>query len=82
MQENTPLGHIQSGSLVGSIFYQKCPDDPRYYRSIRIANNPFNGGIKPQISNPIFAEPPPELKQISPHLLTRLLRHSMSSQFC
>ncbi len=82
MQERTPLEYKQWNSLVGKIFYQRCPDDERYYRSIRVAFNPFTGGVVPQISNPIFAEPPDELEKINPLLLTRLLRSQMASQFC
>ena len=82
MQERTPLEYKQWNSLVGKIFYQKCPDDKRYFRSIRIALNAFTGGLTAQISNPIMGEPPEELEAIHPLLLTRLLRNGMSSHFC
>ena len=82
MYERTPLEYKQWNSLVGKVYYQRCPDDKRYFRSIRIAFNAFTGGVTPQISNPVMGEPPEELEQINPLLLTRLLRNQMASQFC
>ena len=65
--------------LIGKMFYHKCPDNDKYFRSIRVAHNPFTNSLQPQISNPIYGEPPEELKPISPMMLNRLMRQTMSS---
>ena len=68
-------------SLRGKIFYRRCPDDSRYYRSIRLHFNPFVNKLVPQISNPVMGEPPEELQEIPPLLLSRIMRDQMSSEF-
>ena len=68
--------------FVGKIYYVICPDDNRYFRSIRIAHNTWTNGIKPQISNPIMGIPPEEMEPIPELMLTRLLKHQTSSAFC
>ena len=67
--------------LIGKMFYHKCPYNDKYFRSIRISHNPFTNTLQPQISNPVYGEPPEELKPISPMMLTRLMRQQMSSSF-
>ena len=67
--------------LIGKVFSHKCPDNDKYYRSIRVTHNPFTNSLHPQISNPIYGEPPEELKPISPMMLTRLLRSQMGASF-
>ena len=32
--------------LIGKMFYHKCPDNDKYFRSIRISHNPFTNTIK------------------------------------
>jgi len=82
MEERTPRDATNWNSLIGKHYYQKCPDDQRLFRSIRVAMNPFTGDLTPQISNPIYGTPPDELEPIPPLLLSRLLRIQMSSRFC
>ena len=82
MEERTPTDATNWNSLIGKHYYQKCPDDPRMFRSIRVAMNPFTGDLNPQISNPIYGTPPDELEPIPPLLLSRLLRIQMSGRFC
>ena len=67
--------------LIGKMFYHKCPYNDKYFSSIRVTHNPFTNSLQPQISNPIYGEPPEELKPISPVLLNRLMRTQMSSSF-
>ena len=67
--------------LAGKIFYHRCEDDPRYFKTIRLHLNPFVNGLVPQISNPVMGEPPPNLESINPSLLQKLLRVQMSSYY-
>ena len=67
--------------LIGKMLYHKSPDNDKYFRSIRVAHNPFTNSLQPQISNPIYGEPPEELKPISPLMLNRLMKTQMSSSF-
>ena len=62
----------------GKIYYSICPDNPKWFRSIRLAVNPFTHSLVPQISNPIEGTPPSELEEISPVLLQRLMRMPQS----
>jgi len=58
----------------GKIYYSLCPDNPKRYRSIRLEFNAYTQSLRPQISNAIEGVPPPELEQISPVLLQRLMK--------
>ena len=81
-QERTNLQARQWDSTIGKVYYHRCPDDKRYFRSIRIQHNPFINANVPQISNPVMGEPPPELEEIPPMMLTRLMRMQQMSTFC
>tara|TARA_B100000287_G_scaffold154525_1_gene145847 strand:+ start:174 stop:464 length:291 start_codon:yes stop_codon:yes gene_type:complete len=56
------------------IYFHRCPDDSKYFRTIRIQKNPFTNALSPQISNPVAGEPTPEMDEISIHALRRLMR--------
>ena len=64
--------------LIGKVFYNRCGDDSRYYRTVRISHNPFTNSLVPQISNPVYGTPPDGLEPMNPHLLSRLLRMKQS----
>ena len=81
-QERTHLQAKQWDSTIGKIYYQRCPDDKRYFRTIRIAHNPFINANVPQISNPVMGEPPPELPEIPKMMLSRLMRMQQMGTFC
>ena len=72
----------QVNGEIGKIYYFRCPDNNNYFRSIRMHFNPWVNAITPQISNPVFGEPPEGLEEISALRLQTLLRHQMSSMFC
>ena len=56
------------------IYFHRCPDDSKNFRTIRIQQNPFTNALSPQISNPVAGEPTPEMDEISIHALRRLMR--------
>ena len=56
------------------IYFHRCPDDSKYFRTIRIQKNPFTNSLTPQISNPVAGEPTSEMDEISIHALRRLMR--------
>jgi len=68
-------------SLVGQTFYQICPNDSRYYKTIFIRFNPFTNALQPMISNEIYGEPPDTMDKINPLILQRLLRLQQSASF-
>ena len=80
-QERTHLDAKQWNSQIGKIYFTRCPDDKRYFRTIRIANNPWTGALQPQITNPIMGEPPPELPEIPKLMLSRLMRMQQMTAF-
>ena len=63
----------------GQIYYTLCPDDPKRFRSIRLHFNPYTQSLRPEISNPVEGVPPPELDEISPVLLQRLMKVPQSN---
>ena len=69
-QERTHQDAKQWNSQIGKIYYQKCPDDNRYFRTIRIVNNAWTGSL-----------PPPKLQQIPPLMLSRLMRMQQMTAF-
>ena len=69
IQHDAQLGNTQ----VGNIYYSICPDDNRYFRTIRIARNPFTGNLQTQISNITPGDPPPDMKPIPPLMRTKLM---------
>ena len=68
-------------SQIGQVYYSKCPDDSRYYKTILIKHNPFTNALQPLMSNPIFGEPPDGMSEISPLMLSRLSRLTSSPFF-
>ena len=80
--ERTQLDNrIIHNGLIGKIFYHICPDDKRYFRTIRIHHNPFTNALQPQISNAVDGEPPPNLQPINPLMLNRLMRQQTMGCF-
>lgn len=80
--ERTQLDNkVIHNGLIGKIFYNICADNKRYYRTIRIHHNPFTNSLQPQISNPVYGEPPPELEPINPLMLNRLMRQQQMDCF-
>ena len=44
--ERTQLDNkIMHNGLIGRIFYHICPDNDKYFRTIRIAHNPFTNSL-------------------------------------
>jgi len=81
-QERTFMDYTRMhNGLVGKIFYHRCPDDERYFRTIRIGFNPFTNALQPQISNPVMGEPPEQLEAINPAMLNRLMKVQIGSAF-
>mgnify|MGYP000125114909 CR=1 FL=1 len=66
------------GNMVGNIYYHICEDNRKYYRTIRIARDPYKNTLVPQISNPVYGNPPEGIAPISPLLLNRLQRNRFS----
>ena len=80
-QERTHLQAKQWDSQIGRIYYHRCEDNPKYFRTIRIWHNPFTNANQPQISNPVYGEPPDNLDPIPKLMLSRLMRLQMTSAF-
>lgn len=60
-------------SEVGEIYWVRCPDDSRYFRTVRIANNPLTGHQQSYVSNPVMGVPPDGMKEIPTRLRTRVM---------
>ena len=42
---------------VNKVYYSICPDNEKYYRTIRLHRNPLTGNIESQVSNPVMGNP-------------------------
>ena len=82
LMERTLQDVKQVNGEIGKIYYHKCPDNNKYFRSIRLHWNPWVNAITPQISNPLYGEPPEGLEEISTLRLQTLMKHQMGSMFC
>jgi hypothetical protein len=67
-----------SNNMIGKIFYHRCEDNPKYYRTIRLHFNPFSNSIQKQVSNAVYGEPPEGLSPLPPTLFGRLSALRMS----
>jgi len=56
-QKRTHQDNATADSLIGKIFYVKCPDQKDWYRTVRIVRNFANGSLKTQLSNPVYGSP-------------------------
>ena len=41
---------------VNKVYYSICPDNEKYYRTIRLHRNPLTGNIESQVSNPVYGD--------------------------
>ena len=80
-QERTQIQAKQWNSQIGKIYFHRCEDNPKYFRSIRIAHNPFTNALQPQVSNPVYGEPPEGLTELPPMMRSRLFSLQNSSSF-
>ena len=60
-------------SEIGKIYFVKCPDDSRYYRTVRIHRNPFTGNNQTQLSNPVMGIPPDGMQEIPSLMRNKLM---------
>ena len=72
-QKRVHSDNAKSNSQVGKIYYSICSDNPNYFRTIRIARNPFTGNLQTQISNITPGSPPPDMEPIPPLMRTKLM---------
>ena len=74
------LQNISNG-MIGKVFYHKCQDDKRYYRTIRLHFNPFSNSIQKQVSNPVYGEPPIGIPPLPQSLFGRLNGMCLSNSY-
>ena len=58
---------------VNKIYYSICPDNNKYFRTIRIHKNVLTGNLQTQVSNPLYGTPPDELEPIPELMRTKLM---------
>lgn len=58
--------------MIGKMFYHKCEDNDKYYRTVRLHFNPFSNSIQKQVSNAVYGCPPDGMEALPPTLLGRL----------
>ena len=81
LQGRTVQDAKQWDSTIGKIYYHRCKDDSRYFRTIRVVHNPFTNANQPQVSNPVYGDPPPTVPEIPPMMLTKLMRVQQMGTF-
>lgn len=61
---------LKAGDVVGV----RCPDDDRYYVTAFIKLNPSTQQLQPLLSNPVYGDIPPGIREVSPQQLYRQMR--------
>ena len=75
------IKNIHKGYL-NKHFYHKCPDNPKYYKTIFVGWDAFNQRPRAYMSNPIYGEPNEDThKPISSAMLSNLLKMNGSNGF-
>ena len=59
---------------INDVYAVKCPDDDRYFRSVMVKKNPMSSGFQVLITNPVFADVPPQMTLISQENLFKQMR--------
>ncbi len=59
--------------MESQIYFVKCPNDSRYYRTVRIARNAMTGHLQTMLSNEVMGIPPEGMKEIPPLMRTKLM---------
>ena len=72
-QKRVHQDNSTSDNQIGKIYYSICPDNSDWYRTIRIANNPFTGHRQSYVSNPVNGVPPDGMEKIPELMRTRLM---------
>ena len=68
------INNIHKG-YINKNYYHKCPDNPKYYRTIYVGWDAFNQRPRAYMSNPVFGEPNEDTHNpISSTMLSNLLR--------
>ena len=73
------LNNITNG-MIGKVYYHKCEDDNRYYRTIRLHFNPFSNSIQKQVSNALYGDPPVGMEPMPPRLMGGLNGMCLSNE--
>ena len=58
----------------GETFYEKSNSNPNQYRTVYMRFNAFTGKVTPMFSNYVTGEIPVGMKQLSPQLLSAVMR--------
>ena len=64
------IQNMNSG-LLGKLYYVRCKDDERYFKSIRFNYNGVSNSITKQVSNPVYGEPPDTIEEMPEHMMKR-----------
>lgn len=70
--ERSLLDMKQWNKLIGKIFYQTNPRNPREFRTIRMSYNIFADKIVPQVSDWHTGCPTQEMEPVNPRVLSAL----------
>jgi len=57
-----------NNKMIGKIFYERAKDDPRYFRTARVAYNGFANKMVLQYTPFVMGEPPTDMQQLNPRL--------------
>lgn len=63
----------------GQVYYTRTPDNPNYFRTVFVNRNNLNGGIKVQVSNPVYGDPAPGTDELSPEQVLRMMNQAKQS---
>lgn len=53
-----PSNAKNDGGMYGKMYFMRCEDDARYYITVRMGFDPLRRVMKPEVSNPVYGDPP------------------------
>ena len=60
---------------VGNVYAIRANDDPNYFFTITLQNDPFTGGFRKLVSQlPVYGDPPPGMEEISAEQINKQFR--------
>ena len=67
-------GEVIFQGVPGQIYFVRCPNNARYYRTVYIRQHHLTKEPMGMVSQEVFGDPPSGMKEMSPLAVTRLMR--------
>jgi len=59
---------------VGQMYFMKCPDNPKFIRTVFLKYNPYTNNPQALVSNPVYAEAPEGATEVSAQTVLKYMK--------